>query len=100
MYKSPIEVTISEMRIVQDNEIFKAVHDIGIKVDKAELKNALIYDRKQYRKGYRDATVYAREMLDMLYVDAVDDYDRAWNDCLNRVKERVLNIPFMKEDEQ
>ena len=37
-----------------DNEILKAVQNVGVNVDKEELLKALQYDRGQYQKGYDD----------------------------------------------
>ncbi len=54
MYNSPIEMIISNMRMQQDGEIFRAVQEIGVNVDKDELLKALQYDRGQYDKGYND----------------------------------------------
>lgn len=53
-YKSPIELIIGQMRMAQENGIYKAVREQGIVVDKDELIKALRYDRGQYEKGYRD----------------------------------------------
>jgi len=56
MYKSPIEILTEDIhtQIVQSEEdqIFKAVVNVGIKVDKKELLRALRYDRQQYAVGY------------------------------------------------
>lgn len=38
-----------------ENSVLKAVQKVGINVDKEELLKALIYDRRQYDKGYEDA---------------------------------------------
>lgn len=54
MYKSPIEIVHTEMRVQMENGIMKAVQDVGINVDKDELLKALAYDREQYQKGYAD----------------------------------------------
>ena len=54
-YQSPIEVIQGEMRMYMDDEILKAVQDVGVNVDKDELLKALAYDRDQYNKGYHDA---------------------------------------------
>ena len=35
-----------------ENEIVKAVQNVGINVNKSELFKALFYDRQQYDKGY------------------------------------------------
>lgn len=58
MYKSPIEVCVTEMqhkfeeRI--EGDIIKVIHNYGISIDKEELIKALDYDRQQYEAGYRD----------------------------------------------
>lgn len=58
MYKSPIEITVSEVMNEfvrkQDEQILKAVQNVGVNVNEKELRKALIYDRQQYNKGYRD----------------------------------------------
>lgn len=57
-YESPIELIVNRMRIESEthlgNEIVKAVQNVGVNVDKAELLKALAYDREQYQKGYKD----------------------------------------------
>lgn len=73
MYKSPIEIIATPLQIQRDtqceNEIVRAVQNIGVNVDKAELKRALQYDRNQYNEGYKDgvrefaARLKARQQL-------------------------------------
>ena len=53
-YKSPVDLIISEMNLRIDGEIFKAVQNVGVNVDRDELIKALQYDRDQYQKGYAD----------------------------------------------
>ena len=57
-YKSPIEITIGQFRWEQEKriegEVFSAIQEVGINVDREELVKALQYDRDQYRKGYED----------------------------------------------
>lgn len=55
MYKSPIEVIPEQINMQLENEIYKAVGNVGINVDREELLKALAYDRGQYEQGYRDA---------------------------------------------
>ena len=55
MYKSPIDIIHGELELKFEDEICKAVRNIGIVVDKDELIKALKYDRDQYDKGYKDA---------------------------------------------
>lgn len=54
MYESPIELIRTQMKMTLDNEIFKAVQNVGVNVDKEELLKALQYDRSQYQKRYDD----------------------------------------------
>ncbi len=58
MYKSPIEVYYKDMRTKIENNIFEAVCDVGVSVDKDELVKALQYDRGQYEKGYADGLLH------------------------------------------
>jgi hypothetical protein len=53
-YKSPIEVIQSQRRNQIEGEIYRAVMNVGVNVDKDELIKALQYDRGQYQKGYED----------------------------------------------
>ena len=53
-YQSPIEVIQSQMRSQIEGEIYRAVMNVGVNVDKDELLKALQYDRDQYQKGYED----------------------------------------------
>lgn len=53
-YQSPIEVIQTQMRNQIEGEIYKAVMNVGVNVDKEELLKALKYDREQYQKGYKD----------------------------------------------
>ena len=55
-YESPIAVaierTIRENNLLVENDIYNAVLDCKITVDKDELMKALQYDRNQYIRGY------------------------------------------------
>lgn len=53
-YKSPIEVIQTQMQSQIEGEIYRAVMNVGVNVDKYELVKALEYDRNQYQKGYKD----------------------------------------------
>ena len=58
MYESPINAIITEMQVQTikrvEEDIYRAVQDIHVNVDKEELVKALQYDRRQYEKGYSD----------------------------------------------
>lgn len=57
-YESPIEIITSQLKLKREiflgKEIVKAVQNVGVNVNKAELLKALAYDREQYQKGYKD----------------------------------------------
>lgn len=53
-YISPIEIIHTELRTQIENDVYKAVQQYGIIVDKDELIKALRYDRAQYEAGYLD----------------------------------------------
>ena len=54
-YESPIEVILGELRLQEENGIYRAVQEAHVNVDKEELLKALRYDREQYEKGYHEA---------------------------------------------
>ena len=55
MYESPLKVIQGELETQLEGEILKAVHRVGVTVDRDELIRALRYDREQYQKGFDDA---------------------------------------------
>ena len=55
MYESPITIISNGIQLSLKDEVYKAVKQIVIKVDRNELVKALKYDRRQYEKGYADA---------------------------------------------
>lgn len=63
-YESPIKLITTQINMKLEGEILKAVHKVGVIVDKEELIKALAYDRAQYEKGWadRDAEIRAEEM--------------------------------------
>ena len=60
-YNAPIGLFVSQLRLEQEkqleDDIFRAVQEIGITVDKDELIKALKYDRYQYVRGYTDGLI-------------------------------------------
>lgn len=69
MWESPVnffeihEPIVEEINKQTEETVFKAIHRVGIDVDKEELIKALQYDRGQYEKGYKDG-----------YADAIDEF--------------------------
>lgn len=54
-YEAPIKIIMQEMQAQRKNQVYQAIQNIGVDVDKEELLKALSYDRNQYEKGYRAA---------------------------------------------
>ncbi len=54
MYQSPIGIIQKELATRYENGVLKAVQDFGFIVDAGELTKALMFDRNQYEKGYKD----------------------------------------------
>ena len=72
MYESPIQVNLMEgyekfkreMDEMIGDEVYKHVLNLGIQVDKEELEKAMLYDRHQYLKGYRDGLAEAEKRIE------------------------------------
>ena len=58
MYKSPIEIITEQIKTNYENEIYSAVQNVGINVDREELLKALEYDRRQFEEGFRKGEEY------------------------------------------
>lgn len=60
MWESPVnffeihESIVEEINKQTEETVFKAIHRVGVDVNKEELIKALQYDRNQYSKGYKD----------------------------------------------
>ena len=60
MYKPPIDISMTEAIVEQlgatrdDKIMAKISQQLEVNVDKHELVRALVYDRGQYDKGYKD----------------------------------------------
>ena len=74
MYESPIKIITGKMVTQFDDEIYSAVQNVGINVDREELLKALEYDRGQYKKGYNDAIDdFAEELKSILPIAVHQD---------------------------
>ena len=62
MYESPIKIIAGKIQTQIDDEIYRAVQNVGINVDREELLKALEYDRGQYKKGFDDGTAGMHEL--------------------------------------
>lgn len=69
MWESPVNIfeihepIVEEINKQTEETIFKAIHRVGVDVNKEELIRAMQYDRNQYEKGYKDG-----------YADAIDEF--------------------------
>ena len=54
MYKSPIKIITGQIKTNYEDEIFRAIQNVGINVDREELLKALEYDRGQFEKGWKE----------------------------------------------
>ena len=77
MYESPIKVIQGELETQLEGEILKAVHRVGVTVDRDELIRALRYDREQYQKGFDDAREDAVVVTRCKDCEHAERYERA-----------------------
>ena len=63
MYKSPIEIITGNIQTQIDDEIYRAIQNVGINVDREELLKALEYDRGQYEEGFKEGEKYVLRHL-------------------------------------
>ena len=62
-YESPIKVIFDYVQTETEEEIIKAVQNVGIEVNTFELRKALMYDRRQYTQGFEDGKKFAEQEL-------------------------------------
>ena len=101
MYKSPIEIIVQDtyQKLLEQREenIFKAILETGVKVDKEELLKALKYDREQYSKGYVDgAKEFAERLEERIAVHLLknksNEYADGFADALDGVNGEIDNL--------
>lgn len=56
-YEALVNVIMDAINVQVENDIIKAVKNVGIEVNKEELLRALTYDRQQYERGYEKGYV-------------------------------------------
>ena len=66
MYKSPIEIIAGKIQTQIEDEIYRAVQNVGINVDKEELLKALKYDRGQFEEGFREGEKHTLRQIENL----------------------------------
>lgn len=72
MYQLPIEIIYKEIRTEHENNVYKAIQEYGVAVDKEELIKALKYDRGQYDKGYSDGAWEARSKVAIKVIEYLE----------------------------
>lgn len=78
MYESPINIIYGQVQTALENEVFKAVQDVNVEVDRDELIMALQYDRGQYEKGFADGRAAGAK-------DALEKFREELIKCLDHV---------------
>ena len=91
-YNSPIEIIMNNLQTEIENQMVKAVQNVGITVDKEELLKALNYDREEYEKGYVDAKSEIVHCKDCKY------YSRN-NVLIGNICKRIHTIFPMQEND-
>ena len=67
MYESPIKIITGQIKTNYEDEIFRAIQNVGINVDREELLKALEYDRGQYENGFEDGAKHTmRQIKDLI----------------------------------
>ena len=67
MYESPIKIITGQIKTNYEDEIFRAIQNVGINVDREELLKALEYDRRQFEEGFREGEKHTmRQIKDLL----------------------------------
>lgn len=72
MYEAPIQVNMlnsyekfkSEIDEMIGDNVYQRVLEMSIQVDRDELEKAMLYDRHQYLKGYRDGLAEAEKRIE------------------------------------
>ncbi len=100
MYNSPINTIVTQMQMQYkaqlENDIFKAVQNVVVNVDKEELLKALQYGRGQYDKGYKDGIrEFAERLKNLIYPQlGISTYEKgeAFHFCLDEIDNLVKEM--------
>jgi uncharacterized membrane-anchored protein len=96
MWESPVNIfeihepIIEEINKQTEETVFKAIHRVGIDVNREELIKAMQYDRNQYEKGYKDA------------IDEFVEKMEAWNENIKSIRneDAFFTIEAIREIEK
>ena len=99
MYESPIKIIAGQIKTNYEDEIFRAIQNVGINVDREELLKALEYDRGQYEngweEGFHDGYVHGLEIAIIETEDIIGRTKKAEKLCA-----RLKNYKSDKAGEQ
>lgn len=71
-YESPINIVqqlVTDVTENVDKQVYTAIHQVGVVVNKDELIKAINYDRNQYEEGYKNGYNKAKEDLKTALAD-------------------------------
>lgn len=97
MFDSPIKIITYGMRKEIDGQIFRAVQNVGVIVDKEESLKALQYDREQYSKGYADGYKKAVEEFSKSVNEKITEFVLGHQDQLDFVSGVGMGWRFVEE---
>lgn len=85
-YKSPVQVITNQMQTKLEGQIFEAIQNVGVVVDKEELIKAMNYDRDQYASGFENG--YNKAIDD--YKQSIETLEKAYKDRNYAAYEQIL----------
>ena len=85
-YESPVQIYLSQMQGQLEDCIYNTVRSYGIDINKDELIKALINDRHQYVKGFRDGVRKFAEMLKT--IEGLEENELFYN-VINSIAEEL-----------
>ena len=85
-YESPVQIYLSQMQGQLEDCIYNTVRSYGIDINKDELIKALINDRHQYVKGFRDGVRMFAEMLNT--IEGLEENELFYN-VINSIAEEL-----------
>ena len=79
-YESPITAIWNDLQTQYEDGVLKAAQNYGFDVNKDELTKALMYDRNQYEKGYKDRDAEIIRCKDCKWYEKWDE-DSSYGYC-------------------
>lgn len=98
-YKSPIDLITKQCVEQIDDNVFRAVLECEIHVDKDQLIKALAYDRGQYEKGYEDGVNSIKEWIPISWLNAQAENPSNSNEIRNAIDYIVYKLWAERKEE-